>query len=64
MLGGPSGFRFDQLHSERICEPTRDLVLQGEEITRVAIEPLGPEMRVCRGIDQLGADADPGCPTA
>jgi AraC-like DNA-binding protein len=38
--------------------PARRLVvLQGEEIAHVAIEPLGPEMRVGLGIDQLGVDA-------
>jgi len=39
-------------------EPAGDLVLQSEQIASVAVEPLRPEMRVGRGIDQLGADAD------
>jgi hypothetical protein len=58
MLGRPGGLRRDELDAERICEPARDLVLQSEQIARLAVEPFRPEMRVGRGIDQLGADAD------
>jgi hypothetical protein len=32
-----------------------DLVLQGEQIARVAVQAVGPQMRVGLGIDQLGA---------
>jgi hypothetical protein len=59
MLGRPGGLRSDQLDAEGVGEAARDLVLQGEQIARVAIEPLGPKMRIGCGIDQLGADADP-----
>ena len=58
MLGRPGGLRADQLEVERDRDPARDLVLQSEQIARVAVEPLGPEMRVGLGIDQLGVDAD------
>jgi hypothetical protein len=58
MLGRPGCLRSDQLQVERVCNPASYLALQGEQINRVAVEPLGPQMRVGRGIDQLGADAD------
>src|SRR5260370_24120293 len=58
VLGRTTGLRGDQLEVERDGDPAGDLVLQGEEIARVAIEPLSPEMRVGLGIDQLGVDAD------
>jgi hypothetical protein len=48
----PSGRR------QRDCDPGRDLVLQAEQIARVTVEALGPQMRVGLGIDQLGVDAD------
>jgi hypothetical protein len=35
-----------------------DLVLYREQIARVAIEALGPQMRIGLGVDQLGSDAD------
>jgi hypothetical protein len=57
MLGRPGGLCRDQLDTERICEPARDLVLQSEQIARVTVKPLRPQMRVGSGIDQLGADA-------
>ena len=57
ILGRPSGLRSDQLDAERVGDPTRDLVLQGEEIAGVAIESLGPQMRVALGVDQLRANA-------
>ncbi len=58
MLGRPGGLRGYQLDAERVREPARDLVLQSEQIARVAVEPLGPQMRIGCGIAQLGADAE------
>jgi hypothetical protein len=46
VLGRPGGLCGDQLDAERVGEAARDLVLQGEQIVRVAVEPLGPQMRV------------------
>jgi len=43
---------------ERDGDPTRDFVLQGEQIARVAVEALGPQMRVCGSTDQLRVDSD------
>jgi hypothetical protein len=40
------------------CRGQRRGVLQGEQITRIAIEPLRPQMRIGLDIDQLGVDAD------
>jgi hypothetical protein len=54
MFGQSGGLRADQLEIERDRDSTGDLILQGEQIAQVAIEPLSPEMRVGRGIDQLG----------
>jgi hypothetical protein len=58
MLALAGGFRRDQLLLERDRDPGCDLVLQSEQIARVAVEALGPQMRAGRGIDQLGIDAD------
>ncbi len=33
--------------------------MQDEQIARVVVEPVGPQMRGGFGIDQLGVDADP-----
>ena len=36
-----------------------DLVLQGEDVRQVAVEPLGPELPVPRRVGELNADSDP-----
>ena len=59
MLGPPCGLGADQFEIERHRDPARDLVLQREQVADVAVEALGPEMRVGRGVDQLGVDANP-----
>jgi hypothetical protein len=59
MLDRPGGLRSDQLDAERVREPTCDFILQGEQVAGVAVELLGPQMCVGRGVDQLGADEDP-----
>ena len=58
MLGRTRCLCSDQLYAESVREPAGDLVLNGEQIGRVAVETLCPQMRVRRGIDQLGADTD------
>jgi hypothetical protein len=58
MRSRPSGLRRDQLDVERTRDPARDLVLEGEHIARIAVEPVCPEMRVGFGVNQLGADAE------
>ena len=58
VLRRPGGLRGDQLDPERVCKPANDLVLQSEEIFRVTVEPLRPEMRVGPGVDQLCRDAN------
>jgi hypothetical protein len=40
MFGRPSGFRRNQLDIKRERYPARDLVLRGEEIHALALEPL------------------------
>jgi len=40
------GLRTDKLGVERDRDPACDLVLQSEQIGRVAVEALGPQMRV------------------
>ena len=40
-------FRNSQLDIERERDLARDLVLEREQIARVAVKALGPEMRVC-----------------
>jgi hypothetical protein len=42
MHGCAGGLRADQLRVKRDRDPPRNLVLQSEQIGRVAVEPLGP----------------------
>ena len=58
MLGSTGCFRAHQLIVELDCDPAGDLILQREQIAHVTVEPLGPEMRIGLGVDQLGVDAD------
>src|SRR6516225_4434467 len=58
MIRRAGGFRGEQLQVQGGGDPPRDLVLQGEEIPHVAIEPLRPHLRVGVGVDQLSVDAD------
>src|SRR5215469_16601573 len=58
MLSRPSGLCPDELKTECNGDPACDLVLQGEQIDCVAVETLGPQMRVALRIDQLGVDTD------
>jgi len=59
VLSRPGALGGKQLEVELYCDSARDLVPKGEQIARVAVEPLGPQMRVSLGVDQLGVDADP-----
>jgi hypothetical protein len=59
MLGRSAGLGPHQFQVECNRDPAGDLVLQGEQIIRVTVEPLGPQMGVALGIKQLRADADP-----
>ena len=58
MLVWPGGLRANQLDVQRDRDPACDLVLQGEQIARTAVEPLCPQMRVSVRVDQLGVDPD------
>ena len=58
LLGRSGGLRGDQFEVQLDRNPTRDLILQSEQITRVAVEPLRSQMCVGLGIDQLGVDPD------
>jgi hypothetical protein len=55
----PGGLRCDQLNLERIPDLARNLVLQSEQIAYVAVEALGPQVRIGLGVDKLRVDADP-----
>jgi len=58
-LNGRSGsFSTDELEVKSDGYSAGDLVLQSKQIARVAVQPVGPQMRVGLGIDQLGAHAD------
>ena len=58
MLGRACRLRADQLEAERDRDPAGDLVLQGEQIAGVAVEPVRPQMRATIGIDQVSIGAD------
>ena len=57
IVGWPGSLRGDQLKAERVSDLSRNLVLHGKQISPAALEPLGSQMRVAFGLDQLGADA-------
>ena len=59
MLDRPGGRRVDQLEVERNRDPVRNLLLHGEQVARVTVEPLCPQMRVGFGVNQLSSGADP-----
>ena len=42
---------------QRVCQARDDFVLHVEEIGQRLIEPLGPEMIACFGVDELHIDA-------
>jgi hypothetical protein len=58
MLGWPGRFHRNKLKVKRYSNSVGDLVLQSEQIACVRVEPLGPEMGIGLGVDQLGIDAD------
>ena len=62
----PGGLGVDELEVQRDRYSAGDLVLQREQIAGVAVEAVGPQMRVGLGIDQLGAYSHPiaGSPDA
>ena len=47
----------DELGIQRACQPRDDFVLHVEEIGERLIEPLGPEVTACFGVDELYVDA-------
>jgi hypothetical protein len=58
MFGWPGRLCADQFQVEGDRYASRDFVLHGEQIARVAVEPLRPEVGRILGIAQLGADAE------
>src|SRR5262249_486870 len=58
MIGWPGRFGSDKLKVKGYSNSVRDLILKREQIARVRVEPLGPEMGVGLRVDQLGIDAD------
>ena len=59
MIGPACGLRADEFEVEGGCYAARNFILKREQIARVAVEALRPEMRIGLGVDQLGVDADP-----
>jgi hypothetical protein len=51
VVGRPGGLRAGQLQIKSDGDPARYLILQGEQIACVAIEALGPKMRIGLSID-------------
>jgi len=47
----------DELGVQRIRQPRDDFVLHVEEVGQRLVEPLGPEMIACFGVDELHVDA-------
>src|SRR5208282_6860557 len=56
MLDRSAGFGDRELRLQRAGDPRRDLVLQGEQVADITVEPLGPELRTGFGIDELNVD--------
>src|SRR5690348_8049335 len=47
-----------QLHLQRVDDRLRDLVLDFEDVSQIAVEAIGPQMLAGRAVDQLGIDPD------
>ena len=56
---GPLDLGLLEPRRDRADDARRHLVLQLEDVLELAVEPVGPEMRAGRGIDQLAGDAHP-----
>ena len=56
---GAGDFRPLELRRDRGDDACGDLVLQFEDVVEGTLETVGPKVRSCRGIDQLGRDAQP-----
>src|SRR5256885_12628844 len=55
------GIRYYKVTGVQTCAlpiSAGDLVLQSEQVDRVALEPLGPQMRAGGRVDQLDVDAN------
>jgi hypothetical protein len=48
-----------QLRRDRADDPRRHLILQLEDVGQLAVEPVRPQMRAGRRLDQLTGDAQP-----
>ena len=48
-----------EIERERGDDLRRHVVLHGEDVGQVAVEPLGPEVAAGRRVDELGGDPDP-----
>lgn len=52
-------FLRQQLHFELFDDRQCDLVLNGENVRQLTVEPLGPKLISVAGVDQLGGDPEP-----
>src|SRR5262245_32047099 len=59
MVGRTGSLSGCQLQVERARDLACDLGLHSEEVDRVPIEPVCPQMRIGSGIDQLGVHTNP-----
>ena len=57
MLGRTCRFRADQREIERYGNSAGDVVLKGEQLSGIVVEAIGPDIRICFGVDQLDIDA-------
>ena len=53
-----------QRQSKLVDDRPRDLVLNGEDVLELPIEPLGPQGNIAGDLDQLGVDPQLASPTA
>src|SRR5215472_4815946 len=58
MLGTAPHLREDKLQLEGVRNPSCYLVLDRKQVANVAIEPLGPQVRISFGVYQLSVDAN------
>src|SRR6516225_8795724 len=56
IVGRSGGLSIGQFEVERNSDAAGYLVLQCEQIADIAVELLGPQMRVGLGVNQLGID--------
>src|SRR3954451_8589493 len=49
-----------QLHLQRVHDGFGNFVLNGEDVSKITVVAIGPNMSAALAVDQLGTDSNPG----